>query len=81
MNNAMKYSEIKTMEELEKAQKSLRKRIDRKGDAVRGSLYEVKDSFTPVNLVATGLKSVSSVVPFDRMLLTVVSSLKQRLLK
>lgn len=81
MNIAMKYSEIKTMEELEKAQKSLRKRIDRKGDSVRGSLYEVKDSFTPVNLVATGLKSVSSVVPFDRMLLTVVSSLKQRLLK
>ena len=77
----MKYSEIKTMEELEKAQKNIRKRIDRKGDAVRESLYEVKDSFTPVNLVATGLKSVSSVVPFDMMLLTVVSALKQRLSK
>lgn len=81
MKGAMKYSEIKTMEELEKAQKNIRKRIDRKGDAVRESLYEVKDSFTPVNLVATGLKSVSSVVPFDRMLLTVVSALKQRLSK
>lgn len=77
----MKYCEIKTMDELEKAQKNIHKRIGRKGDAVRESLFEVKDSFTPVNLVATGLKSVSTVVPFDRMLLSVVSFLKRRLSK
>ena len=81
MIKAMKYSEIKTMEELAKAQESIRKRIGRKGEAVRDSLFEVKDSFTPVNLVATGLKSVSTVVPFDRMLLSVVSFLKRSLSK
>lgn len=77
----MKYSEIKTMDELEKAQKYVSKRINAKGNSVRDSFYEVKDTFSATNLLATGLKSVSSVVPFDRMLLRAVSTLKHRLLK
>lgn len=77
----MKYSEIKTMDELEKAQKYVSKRINAQGNSVRDSFCEVKDTFSATNLLATGLKSVSSVVPFDRMLLRAVSTLKHRLLK
>ncbi len=51
----MKYSEIKTREKLERDQDRLRTRMRTNGAAARASLFEVKYSFTPVNLVATGL--------------------------
>lgn len=77
----MKYSEIKTLDQLEKARKQVRKKIGSKGDDVRASFYDMKESYTPSHLMISGLKSVSSYVPVDQLLLTTVRRLRRRLLK
>lgn len=77
----MKYSEIKTMEQLEKARKQVRKKIGSKGDDVRASFYDMKESYTPSHLMISGLKSFSSYIPVDQLLLTTVRRLRRRLLK
>ena len=71
----MKYSEIKTMGQLEKAQEQV------KGDDVRASFYDIKETYSPSHLMMSGLKSFSSYIPVDQLLLTTVRRLKRRLLK
>jgi len=75
----MKFSEIKTMKDLESAQRSVRRRIDLKGENVRTSLYDVKEAYTPSNLLFSGLRSVSSFLPVDSILLSLISGLKRKL--
>lgn len=77
----MKYSEIKTMDQLEKARKQVRKKIGSKGDDVRASFYDMKESYTPSHLMISGLKSFSSYIPVDQLLLTTVRRLRRKLLK
>ena len=77
----MKYSEIKTMGELEAARRDARERIDRKELAVRGSLLDVKESFTPSNLFFSGLRNLSAFIPVEKMLLVAVKVLKRRLFR
>ena len=77
----MKYSEIKTLDQLEKAQKKVRSRIKSKGDDVVDSFHGVKDAYTPSHLLVAGLKSVSEYIPIDQLLLTTVRRAKKRLLK
>ena len=77
----MKYNEIKTMEQLEKAQKQVKKKLGSKGDEVRASFYDMKESYTPSHLMISGLKSFSSYIPVDQLLLTTVRRLRRRLLK
>lgn len=77
----MKYSEIKTMDQLEKARKQVRKRISKKGDDVKASFYDMKESYSPSHLMVSGLKSFSSYIPVDQLLLTTVRRIKRKLLK
>ena len=42
----MKYSEIKTMDQLEKARKKVRQQIGRKGEEVKDALYDVRESYS-----------------------------------
>ena len=77
----MKYSEIKTMDQLEKARKQVRKRIGSKGEDVRASFCDMKESYTPSHLMISGLKSFSSYIPVDQLLLTTVRRLRRKLLK
>lgn len=77
----MKYSDIKTMEDLDKAQKFVKRRLDAKGDSVRCSFYAMKDCYSPSNMMISGLRAVSSVIPFDRLLLAGVTWLKRRVLR
>lgn len=77
----MNYNEIKTMEQLEKARKQVKARIGTKGDQVRDSFYGVKESYSPSHLMVSGLKSVSSYIPIDQLLLTTVRRIKRLLLK
>ena len=77
----MKYSEIKTMEQLEKARKQVKERISLKGGEVRDSFYGMRESYSPGNLVMSGLKSVSAYIPVDQLLLTTVRRLKHTLVK
>lgn len=46
----MRYSEIKTMDELESAQNDVRERLVRREFLLRESLSDVKEAFTPSNM-------------------------------
>lgn len=77
----MKYSEIKTLGELEAARRESRERIERKKLAVRESLLDVKESYTPTNMIFSGLRNLSAFLPVEQMLLVAVRVLKRRLFK
>ena len=75
----MKYNEIKTMSELEAAQKQVKRKIKSKGEAVKDSFYDMRQAYSPGNMLLSGLRSVSAYVPVDSLLLTTVRRLKRRL--
>lgn len=77
----MRYSEIKTMDELESAQKAVRERLDRREFLMRESLSDVKEAFTPSNLLFSGLRNISAFLPVEKMLLLAVRIFKRRLFR
>ena len=77
----MRYSEIKTMDELESAQNDVRERLRRRELAVRESLLDVKEAFTPSNMFFSGLRNISAFLPVEKLLLVAVRLLKRRLFK
>lgn len=77
----MKYSEIKTMSQLEEAQRQVKRRVKKKGEAVKDSFRDMKESYSPGNMLLSGLRSISSYVPVDQFLLTTVRRLKKSLSK
>ncbi len=77
----MRYSEIKTMDELETAQKDVRERLGRREYLLRESLTEVREAFTPSSLLFNGLRSLSAFLPVEKMLLLAVRIFKRRLFK
>jgi len=77
----MRYSEIKTMEELESAQKDVRERLARREFLMRESLSDVKEAFTPSNMLFSSLSGLSAFVPVEKLLLLAVRMFKRRLFK
>ena len=77
----MRYSEIKTMDELESAQKEVRERLIRREFLMRESLFDVREVFTPSNMLFSGLRGLSAFVPVEKMLLVVVRLFKRKLFK
>ena len=77
----MRYSEIKTMDELESAQKDVRERLGRKRFLMVESLSDVKEALTPSNLLFSGLRGLSAFLPVEKMLLVAVRIFKRRLFK
>lgn len=77
----MRYSEIKTMDELESAQKDVRERLVRREFLMRESLSDVKEAFTPSNLLFSGLRNISAFLPVEKMLLLAVRIFKRRLFR
>lgn len=77
----MRYSEIKTMDELESAQKDVRERLDRRAFMMRESLSGVKEAFTPSNMLFSGLRGLSAFVPVEKMLLVAVRLFKRKLFR
>ena len=77
----MKYSDIKTMDQLEKAQKQVKSRLESKSVEVKESFYDMRESYSPGVMLMSGLKSVSAYIPVDQLLLTTVRRLKRRILK
>lgn len=77
----MRYSEIKTMGELEAARKDVRERLSRRELAVRESILDVKEALTPSNLFFSGMRSLSAFLPVEKMILVAVRALKRRLFK
>lgn len=77
----MRYSEIKTMDELESALKDVRERLERRRFLLLESLSDVKEAFTPSNLLFSGLRGLSAFVPVEKLLLLAVRMFKRRLFK
>ena len=76
----MRYSEIKTMDGLESAQKDVRERLRRRELAVRESLL-VKEAFTPSNMLFSGLRNLSAFLPVEKLLLVAIRIFKRRLFR
>ncbi len=77
----MRYSEIKTMDELESAQKDVRERLVRREFLMRESLSDVKDAFTPSNMLFSSLRGLSAFVPVEKLLLVAIRIFKRRLFR
>ena len=77
----MRYSEIKTMDGLESAQKDVRERLRRRELAVRESLLDVKEAFTPSNMLFIGLRNLSAFLPVEKLLLVAIRIFKRRLFR
>ena len=77
----MRYSEIKTMDGLESAQKDVRERLRRRELAVRESLLDVKEAFTPSNMLFSGLGNLSAFLPVEKLLLVAIRIFKRRLFR
>lgn len=77
----MRYSEIKTMDELETAQKDVRERLVRREFLMRESLSDVKDAFTPSNMLFSSLRGLSAFVPVEKLLLLAIRIFKRKLFK
>ena len=77
----MMYSEIKTMDELESAQKDVRERLVRREFLMRESLSDVKDAFTPSNMLFSSLRGLSAFVPVEKLLLLAIRIFKRKLFK
>ena len=77
----MRYSEIKTMDELESAQKDVRERLVRREFLMRESLSDVKDAFTPSNMLFSSLRGLSAFVPVEKLLLLATRIFKRKLFK
>ena len=77
----MRYSEIKTMDALESAQKDVRERLVRREFLMRESLSDVKDAFTPSNMLFSSLRGLSAFVPVEKLLLLAIGIFKRKLFK
>ena len=77
----MRYSEIKTKDELESAQKDVRERLVRREFLKRESLSDVKDAFTPSNMLFSSLRGLSAFVPVEKLLLLAIRIFKRKLFK
>lgn len=65
----MKYSEIRDLKGLDTACGEISKKIRAKGEEVLDRWEDVKESYSPTSMVASGIKSISHTIPFDRIIL------------
>ena len=75
----IEYKDIKNLEDLDKAHKQLQQKLKKKEKRISKDVVGVKDSFTPMNLFAAGLRRASPEVPLDLYLLNFVRKLKRRI--
>lgn len=69
------------MDELESAQRNVRERLNRRKLAMRESLSDVKEAFTPSNLLLSGLRGLSAFLPVEKLLLVAIRIIKRRIFK
>jgi hypothetical protein len=73
------YKNIRTLSDIDRERETLRTRLSVKESHLSSSFMTVKEGFTPTALFAEGVRSVSSVIPLDRIVLAAVRFLKRRL--
>ncbi len=65
----MKYSDIQDLEGLNQALKTTSEEVRMRGRNVVSSWEEAKEAYAPVNLLAAGIKSASSSIPLDKIVI------------
>lgn len=65
----MKYSDIQDLDSLNQALKSVSDEVRMRGHNVVSSWEVAKEAYSPVNLLAAGIKSASSSIPLDKIVL------------
>lgn len=73
----MKYSDIRDLDSLNKALKSVSEDVRMRGRNVVSSWEEAKEAYSPVNLLAAGIKSASSSIPLDKIVIFAVRLLRR----
>jgi len=74
----MKYSNIKNLQELDDAQREVHKKLREKEKELNRRYDTVRNSFTPVNLFASGLRSASKKRPYDQYLLNLIRRIREK---
>lgn len=69
------------MDELESAQRNVRERLNRRKLAMRESLLDVREAFTPSNMLFSGLRGLSAFLPVEKLLLVAIRIIKRRIFK
>jgi hypothetical protein len=71
----MQIKDIKTMDELETCQKIIRRQIGDEGNAIASSFRNMREEYSPRNIMARSLGAVSEVFPFRQLMLNLVTYL------
>lgn len=71
----MRIKDIKTMNELEACQKSIRRQIGDEGSAIAASFRNMKEEYSPKNIMTRALGVVSEIFPFRQLMLNLVTHL------
>lgn len=74
----MRYSDIKDIESLDNARRILSRRIERKGEEVLDRWGEMKEAYSPMGLLASGIRSISGSIPFDKIILYGLRFIRKR---
>lgn len=74
-----KYSYINNIPELEAAQRQIKAKLKEKTSEMTERFYDLRESFTPSNLLVSGIRSISGFIPFDTILLFLIRRLRNRM--
>ena len=72
------YKNIRNVEDLDKAIAESGTAVERQVEDIVGRYIGLKEFYAPANILAYGVKKISSNIPFDRILLHLVRILKNR---
>ncbi len=75
----MKYSDIKDIRSLDTAREIVSNKIGLQKEKLLSGWEETKQSFMPASLVASAIKSISDAIPFDKIALYAIRSIKNKL--
>ncbi len=75
----MKYTDIKNLAELDSAIKAAKGKSSAKAAKVGELWAEAREAYSGTNLIASGLRGASGLIPFDRIALWGLRALRRKL--
>lgn len=73
----MKYSNINDIASLDSAIAGIKKKLQSKKEEVSSSYVRAKEAYTPSSILASGLRSISSFIPFDKLALYLIAKVRR----
>ena len=75
----MKYSDIKNIDGLETAISRTRTRLMSKQKEITALYEKAKVAYSPSSILASGIRSISTFIPFDKFAIALIEKIKARL--